>query len=89
MSTLIERETSAGSEGARRATGDPAGRAAAGVPDPEVSEQAKRRRFKAEYKLQIVREANACNLLTTQSRVIAILANLPWLECSFVTQWVY
>ena len=60
MSTLIERETSAGSEGARRATGDPAGRAAAGVPDPEVSEQAKRRRFKAEYKLQIVREADAC-----------------------------
>ena len=59
MSTLIERETSAGSEGARRATGDPAGRAAAGVPDPEVSEQAKRRRFKAEYKLQIVREADA------------------------------
>ena len=32
MSTLIERETSAGSEGARRATGDPAGRDAAGVP---------------------------------------------------------
>ena len=60
MSTLIERETSAGSEGARRAAGDPAGRAAAGVPDPEVSEQAKRRRFKAEYKLQIVREADAC-----------------------------
>ena len=60
MSTLIERETSAGSEGARRATGEPAGRAAAGVPDPEVSEQAKRRRFKAEYKLQIVREADAC-----------------------------
>ena len=42
MSTLIERETSAG------------------VPDPEVSEQAKRRRFKAEYKLRIVREADAC-----------------------------
>ncbi len=33
MSTLIERETSAGSEGARRATGDPAGRDAAGVPE--------------------------------------------------------
>ena len=31
MSMLIERETSAGSEGARRATGDPAGRDAAGV----------------------------------------------------------
>ena len=55
MSMLVERETSAGSEGARRATGDPAGRDAAGVPDPEVSEQAKRRRFTAEYKLRIVR----------------------------------
>ena len=60
MSMLIERETSAGSEGARRATGDPAGRDAAGVPDPEVSEQAKRRRFTTEYKLRIVREADAC-----------------------------
>ena len=60
MSMLIGRETSAGSEGARRATGDPAGRDAAGVPDPEVSEQAKRRRFTAEYKLRIVREADAC-----------------------------
>ena len=60
MSMLVERETSAGSEGARRATVDPAGRAAAGVEDPEVSEQAKRRRFTAEYKLRIVREADAC-----------------------------
>ena len=35
MSTLIERMTSAGSEGARRATGDLAdGGAAAGVRDP-------------------------------------------------------
>jgi len=30
------------------------------VLDPEVSEQAKRRRFTAEYKLRIVREADAC-----------------------------
>ena len=45
MSILIER--------------DPAGRAAAGVEDPEVVEQAKRRRFTAEYKLRIVREADA------------------------------
>ena len=46
MSTLIERMTSAGSEGARRATGDLAdGGAAAGVRDPEVSEKAKRRPF--------------------------------------------
>ena len=59
MSMLVERETSAGSEGARRATVDPAGRDAAGVEDPEVVEQAKRRRFTAEYKLRIVREADA------------------------------
>ena len=38
---------------------DPAGRDAAGVEDPEVREQAKRRRFSAEYKLRIVREADA------------------------------
>ena len=42
-----------------RATRDPAGRDAAGVEDPEVREQAKRRRFSAEYKLRIVREADA------------------------------
>ena len=60
MTTLIERMTPARSEGARRASGDRAGRTAAGVPDPEVSEQAKRRRFSAEYKLQIVRKADAC-----------------------------
>ena len=59
MSMLVERETSAGSEGARRATVDPAGRDAARVEDPEVVEQAKRRRFTAEYKLRIVREADA------------------------------
>jgi hypothetical protein len=37
-------------EGARRATGDPAGRVAVS-PDPEVSEKATRRRFRAQYKL--------------------------------------
>ena len=41
---------------------DGAGRAAAvGVPDPELVEQAKRRRFTAEYKLRILREADGCS----------------------------
>jgi transposase-like protein len=31
-----------------------------GAPDPEVTERAKRRRFTAEYKLRILREADAC-----------------------------
>lgn len=43
-------------EGARRASGVSAG----GHPDPEVPERAKRRQFSAEYKLRILREADAC-----------------------------
>jgi transposase-like protein len=43
-------------EGARRATGVSAG----DHPDPEVPERAKRRQFSAEYKLRILREADAC-----------------------------
>jgi len=31
------------------------------TPDPEVVEKAKRRKFTAEYKLRIVREAELCN----------------------------
>jgi transposase len=34
--------------------------APAGVPDPELVERAKRRRFTAEYKLRILQEADAC-----------------------------
>ena len=59
MNLLTEKENSAGSEGASRASGDHAGREAM-VADPEVSERPKRRRFTAEYKLRIVREADAC-----------------------------
>ena len=59
MNLLTEKENSAGSEGASRASGDHAGREAM-VADPEVSERPKRRRFTAEYKLRIVRGADAC-----------------------------
>jgi transposase len=53
-------------EGARRATGissaaparEPRGINA--VPDPEVSEKASRRKFSAEYKRRIIREAAVC-----------------------------
>jgi transposase len=55
----------AGGREAKRAVGErsaaAAGRAAAaGLPEPELVEQAQRRRFSAEYKLRIVREAEAC-----------------------------
>ena len=60
MSTIAELTPAPGLEGARRATGDPGARGPVGAPDPEVAEQAKRRRFTAEYKLRILREADAC-----------------------------
>ena len=60
MSTIAEMTPAPGSEGARRATGDTGARGPAEAPDPEVAERAKRRRFTAEYKLRILREADAC-----------------------------
>ena len=60
MSSLAELTPAPGSEGARRATGDTGARGPEGAPDPEVTERAKRRRFTAEYKLRILREADAC-----------------------------
>ena len=32
------------------------------IPDPEVTEKAKRRKFTAAYKLQILKEADACEM---------------------------
>lgn len=60
MSTLSEMIPAPGLEGARRATGNPGARGPEGAPDPEVTEQAKRRRFTAEYKLGILRKIDAC-----------------------------
>ena len=83
MSSLIERMAPAGSEEARRATGEPVGRAAPGVPDPEVSEQAKRRRFSAEYKLRILREADACK----GDGDVAALLRREGLYSSLLSSW--
>ena len=60
MSIVSEMTPAPVSEGARRATGDSGARGPLGAPDPEVTERAKRRRFTAEYKLRILREADAC-----------------------------
>jgi len=56
-----------GMEGARRATGVPSVDAATGtrrslhaVADPEVPEKASRRKFTADYKVRILREAETC-----------------------------
>ena len=60
MSTVSDLTPAPGLEGARRATGNPGERGPEGPPDPEVAERAKHRRFTAEYKLRILREADAC-----------------------------
>ncbi len=83
MSLLTEKTNLAGSEGAGRASVAPASREAVVAPDPEVSEQAKRRRFTAEYKLRIVREADACK----GDGDIAALLRREGLYSSQVSSW--
>jgi transposase len=82
MSSSIERMSSAGPEGARRATGDPAGRELLGR-DPAVSDRPKRRRFTSEYKLRIVREAEA----STGDGDIAALLRREGLYSSQLSKW--
>ena len=57
--------------------------AAAGVPDPELVEQAKRRRFTAEYKLRILQEAEAC----TKPGEVGELLRREGLYTSHLTYW--
>src|SRR5829696_3501578 len=52
-------------------------------PDPEVPEKAKRRRFSAEYKLAIVREADAC----TEPGEIGALLRRERLYSSDLVDW--
>ena len=60
MKSLSVFDGLAGAEGARRATGSPATSVDGSVPDPAISEKAKRRRFTAAYKLRILREVDQC-----------------------------
>jgi len=53
------------------------------APDPELVERASRRRFSAEYKLRIVREADAC----TRPGEIGALLRREGLYTSHLTQW--
>jgi transposase len=76
--------------GARRsaegAVGDQsrsAGGGRVGVPDPELVERPRRRRFSAEYKLRIVREADACS----RSGEVGELLRREGLYSSLLTEW--
>lgn len=66
MPGVVDRDVVVGAEaeGARRATGDfgptTTSRASIPTPDPEVAAKPQRRRFTAEYRLRILKEADAC-----------------------------
>jgi transposase len=83
---LLEKESlkkdMAETEGARRASGVSATGADA-VPDPEVVEKPKRRRFSAEYRLRIVREADVCK----EPGEIGALLRREGLYSSLLSSW--
>jgi transposase len=85
--------TAQGMEGARRATGIPCAGTAQGAhfmpsllvhpPDPEVPEKAVRRRFTAEYKLNILHQADSCR----QAGSLGALLRREGLYSSHLTTW--
>ena len=86
--TVLEINGDAGDRGVAGAEGErdsavAARASSAGVPDPELVERAKRRRFTAEYKLKIVREAEAC----TRPGEIGALLRREGLYSSLLTEW--
>ena len=85
---LLEKESlkkdMAETEGARRASGVSASAGGSGPPpDPEVPEKPKRRRFSAEYRLRIVREADACK----EPGEIGALLRREGLYSSLLSAW--
>jgi transposase len=83
----MERKDAAG-RGVERAVGEWNGAAgegasATGAPDPELVEGAKRRRFTAEYKLRVLREADACS----RPGEVGALLRREGLYSSLLTEW--
>lgn len=82
-------EESSGTEGARSATGVTEAesrstpRLARQVPNPEVPAKAQRRKFTAEYKLRIVREAERCK----EPGEIGALLRREGLYSSLLSAW--
>jgi len=82
------RGNGAGGRGAERAVGERSVAAASGakregMPDPQLVEKAKRRRFTARYKLQVLREADAC----TRPGEIGALLRREGLYTSHLSTW--
>src|SRR3989441_4418604 len=86
--SLMESSNGAGSRTAQRAAGERSEAAAGpvspvGTPEPELVERPRRRRFSAEYKLRIVREAEACS----RPGEIGALLRREGLYSSLLTEW--
>jgi transposase len=83
----MEQDGAAGREVERvvgESNGTAGGRAApTGIPDPELVEGPKRRRFSAEYKLRVLREAEAC----TRPGEIGALLRREGLYSSLLSEW--
>ncbi len=88
-STRLEAVPGVAGRSAEGAVGDRSGSAGgkAGsvgvVPDPELVERPRRRRFSAEYKLRIVREADGCR----RPGEIGALLRREGLYSSLLTEW--
>ncbi len=87
MPAAVEMDVVVGpeAEGARRATGafGPTMPSGASDPDPEVSATAQRRRFPAEYRLRILKEADACK----KPGEVGALLRREGLYSSLLTNW--
>ena len=88
----MEEAVAGGTEGGRSPTGVPPATAAPGapatgngklIPDPAVPENPVRRRFTAEYKVRILREAARC----TESGQLGALLRREGLYSSHLTAW--
>lgn len=87
LAAAVEIDVPAGpdAEGARRATGvaGPAGTSRATAPDPEVPAKVPRRRFSAEYRLRILKQADACK----KPGELGALLRREGLYSSLLTNW--
>ena len=76
----VARRVPQGAVGDRRGS---AGASPRGVPDPELAERPRRRRFTGEYKLRVLREAEGC----TRKGEIGALLRRDGLYTSHLTAW--
>ena len=83
MPATVEMDVAAEAEGARRATGAFAATSRASAPDPEVPAKVQRRRFTAEDRVRILKQADACK----KPGELGALLRREGLYSSLLTNW--